>query len=249
MNRPTQCFSVSMKRALIPVVLLISGCATNVDQDPRLEQLNSQVVQLQQQMSDYKKMEPKLKHLVELEGDLKIVVDELAQMTSELPNIPPPAHTTPNISEPAAPQVAAATPPTPLENTESAVINATPADKLKPKIATAVAPSMAQEATPKTEAVTSPNNPVTIATANAVIDIQLVSFKNERLTVAAWQKIRRKHEQLLGNLDPFIEKATLKQGTFYRLKVGPFDNKNAAIATCNKLRKANQDCNVTTALL
>lgn len=72
---------------------------------------------------------------------------------------------------------------------------------------------------------------------------QLMSSSNKQTVEKAWPKILAKHKALLSDMTYKIVKADIAgKGTFYRLQVGSFKNRNMAAALCKKLKAQKQDC-------
>ena len=72
---------------------------------------------------------------------------------------------------------------------------------------------------------------------------QLMSSSNKQTVEKAWPKILAKNKALLSDMSYKIVKADIAgKGTFYRLQVGSFKNRNMAAALCKKLKANKQDC-------
>jgi hypothetical protein len=68
-------------------------------------------------------------------------------------------------------------------------------------------------------------------------------MRDAQSAVAAWQKLKQQHPQVLGGLSPIYERADLgAQGVFHRVQAGPFADRAAAAAACTALKAAKQDC-------
>ena len=74
--------------------------------------------------------------------------------------------------------------------------------------------------------------------------IQLASLRSETILRKTWRKILKKHQKLLKNKKMFIKKKTFSgsRGTFYRLQVGPFQQRRQAAKLCNQLKAKKQGC-------
>ena len=82
-----------------------------------------------------------------------------------------------------------------------------------------------------------------VATTQGVWTAQLMSSSNKQTVEKAWPKILAKNKALLSNMSYKIVKAEIAgKGTFYRLQVGSFKNRNMAAALCKKLKANKQDC-------
>ena len=76
--------------------------------------------------------------------------------------------------------------------------------------------------------------------------LHLASFRTRKNATRGWAQIKRAHAKLLGGLEFKISKVNLgRKGTYYRLKVGPFDNDKIADSVCRKLKRRRQFCEVT----
>jgi cell division protein FtsN len=73
--------------------------------------------------------------------------------------------------------------------------------------------------------------------------VQVGSYPNDAAAASAWQSIKGKNTTLLATYKPDVVKADLgPKGTWYRLRVGPFDSKESASDLCNKLQANGQAC-------
>lgn len=71
--------------------------------------------------------------------------------------------------------------------------------------------------------------------------LQLISTQKQPLTRSHWQSVAAANLPELAGLSPKFERVVLKQGTFFRLKIGAFDSRKAS-QTCDALKRANFDC-------
>jgi cell division septation protein DedD len=143
----------------------------------------------------------------------------------------------PRIAE-AAPQVPAPPKAAPVPPKAAPVRPAPPA-----AIVTAAPPAATPPApAPATEQAT-PAAPSAIA-GPAVL--QIGSYPNEALANDAWQVFKTRYGEVVGDLKNEVRVANLgEKGTWYRLRVGPFSDKAAAVAACDKLKAAGGTCLVT----
>ncbi|MBI2707784.1 MAG: SPOR domain-containing protein [Proteobacteria bacterium] len=76
--------------------------------------------------------------------------------------------------------------------------------------------------------------------------VQLGSLKSYDLAKEEWARLSKKHKDILGGLEPVIQKVDLgvDQGVYYRLRTGGFDNVDLAQAACSTLKEAKTDCRV-----
>ncbi len=73
--------------------------------------------------------------------------------------------------------------------------------------------------------------------------VQVASVKSEAGAVQEWGKLQASLPNLLGKLDPHIDAAELRgRGTFHRIRLGPFGDREKARSLCAALTKAGKDC-------
>jgi len=77
--------------------------------------------------------------------------------------------------------------------------------------------------------------------------VQVASVTDSDLALAKQADVSRKHGPILAGLSFDIESADLgDRGIFYRVRIGPFNDRSGAGALCDKLKGRGQDCYVTT---
>lgn len=73
--------------------------------------------------------------------------------------------------------------------------------------------------------------------------LQVGAYRSEAEALKAWQKISGAMGGILGTSSHRIVKADLQEkGTYYRLRVGPYDEKAQAVSVCEKLKARSQGC-------
>lgn len=74
--------------------------------------------------------------------------------------------------------------------------------------------------------------------------VQLAAARTPAAARGEWDKLRRKHLDLLGDLGLTVTKVDLgaTKGIFYRLRVGPLKDRPAAKALCKELAKRKVSC-------
>ena len=74
--------------------------------------------------------------------------------------------------------------------------------------------------------------------------IQLGSLKSYDLAESEWKRLSKKHSDVLGGLEPAIQKVDLgeEQGIYYRLRTGPFDGPEKANQVCRGLKEQKSEC-------
>lgn len=72
--------------------------------------------------------------------------------------------------------------------------------------------------------------------------LQLAASRSEAEARQLWQKVAKQNPQLAGK-QPDIEKTDIGDlGTFYRLQIGPFQDKAESLKLCNALKRSGTDC-------
>lgn len=175
---------------------------------------------------------------------------------------PPPA---PRVVVPDAPQVeppadAVAVTPPPRASIQPGGANApapvAPPAALPAPAPQATAPRPQQQAAPVPAApaaqapATRPATPapapqVAAAPAAGGIRIQLASVRSQADAQREWERLRRQHGDVLGNLTASFPTVDLgDRGMFWRIQAGGFANADAAQAACAALRARGAGCNV-----
>ncbi|MFQ5954850.1 MAG: SPOR domain-containing protein [Kiloniellales bacterium] len=73
--------------------------------------------------------------------------------------------------------------------------------------------------------------------------IQLVAHRTPAAAQATWSQLNRVHPDLLGGLPHRVERADLgRRGLFYRLRIGAFADRAAALKLCRDLKARRLDC-------
>ena len=112
-----------------------------------------------------------------------------------------------------------------------------PAPKPEPK--QAAAPKPAPKAAPKPET----SAPAPIPSGRTYL-VQLAAARSPQGARSEWERLRKKHLDLLGDLGLKVTKADLgaKKGVFYRLRAGPLADEKAARQLCQQLTKRKVGC-------
>jgi cell division septation protein DedD len=73
--------------------------------------------------------------------------------------------------------------------------------------------------------------------------VQLMAVRSEAAAEGAWDEIRRKDPGLYRDATLDVQRADLgARGVFYRLRVGPFNDRGAASAFCGEVKATGRDC-------
>ena len=159
---------------------------------------------------------------------------------------PETAPITSNVEAPAkmeaAPAKTQATPP----KTEPAAAKEPPlsvAKSLTPPAAPPVAKTTPPPAPEKVATAEPAPAPVKAPAATGAYVLQIGAYKSEEDAAAAWRTYHGKHASLLSGYSQDVKKVDLgEKGTWYRLRVGSFADKDAAKALCTKLTAEGGAC-------
>ncbi|MGO8914906.1 MAG: SPOR domain-containing protein [Stellaceae bacterium] len=137
---------------------------------------------------------------------------------------PPPSPATPAAAPPPAPVVAA--PPAPI------VAAAPPPAAAREPPAKALAPVVA--AAPP---------PAPPAAAGKFYRLQLAAVRSPEAAKQEWERLKRLHGDVLGNLSLSAERVDLgERGIFYRIQVGPIADAAKAEQQCGELKRRGVSC-------
>lgn len=94
---------------------------------------------------------------------------------------------------------------------------------------------------PATAATTGP--PAAEAPTGSGAHVQLYAARSEAEALAVWGRLTNQEKELLGSLTHRIVKADLpEKGVYYRLRVGPLEDRAAAKRLCGQLNGRGRDC-------
>ena len=149
-----------------------------------------------------------------------------------------PASPTPAKRAPAAPTPAA-------KGADTASAKAAPHDQMA-KIIEQSKTAPVSEAPPTVTTPTETSKPAAPALATGQYVLQIGSYPTRAEAEASWESFKSKHAGLVQDLSEDVKSADLGgKGTWYRLRLGPFAEKTAANATCEKIKAAGGSCFLT----
>jgi len=159
------------------------------------------------------------------------------------PVTPPPA-TRQAVTPAAPPPVAVAKPvppPKPAAAPTQAAPNVRTAAATPPATAATGAPrALPGPATPPPAAKPVPTPPVA---ASGAYVLQIGAFKSQAEANAAWRTYQGKHAALLKGYGPDVQAADLgEKGTWYRLRIAGFADRDVASALCDRLKADSGAC-------
>jgi cell division septation protein DedD len=120
----------------------------------------------------------------------------------------------------------------------SAAAQTAPAAPAAPAVATTTAPAPAPKPEPPEQIQTAAALP-----AGGDYVIQLASFLNPETAVREQALVEQRFSDLLAGHEIFVQQVDLaEQGTFYRVRLGPFASLAEARATCARFQERDRDC-------
>jgi cell division protein FtsN len=121
----------------------------------------------------------------------------------------------------------------------------TPSD-LKP-MGVVVLPASSPQSQPLPTAIPQPPPKTTLEPAKTVYVVQVGSKRSWQEALASFADMQRHYPSLLNGYRPLVQKADLGTlGIWYRLRIGPVDEKDKAIKLCIQLKSLGlPDCLVT----
>lgn len=160
---------------------------------------------------------------------------------SEEDTTPPPSETKPPAEKPA--QMAMTTPPpaqTATPPQTATTKKPTAADVKAPPVVEKPAPTVSKPPETETPAATPPAATTSAGTGAYVL--QIGAYKSEAEANSAWRAYQAKHPVVAGSGSDVMKVDLGPKGTWYRLRMGSFDDKAAAAAMCQKLKADGGDC-------
>ncbi len=120
---------------------------------------------------------------------------------------------------------------------------ALPPPVMKPAMSTA---APAGPATDAPRALGAPATPAPVVAAPAAAGayvLQIGSFKSQAKADTAWRAYRARHSELLTGYNSDVQQANLgEKGTWYRLRIAGFGDREVASALCDRLRADGGGC-------
>lgn len=151
----------------------------------------------------------------------------------------------PAISAPAPSQTPAAAAPVARQVMRAAEVAPPPAAATKPPAQLGLAHPAPVAAPPQKAAApvaTVAAKPTAKASGGSYL-LQIGAYKSETEAMNAWKIYQSKHAALLNGFGPDVQRADLgDKGTWYRLRIASFADKDAASALCDRLKAQNANC-------
>jgi cell division septation protein DedD len=156
-------------------------------------------------------------------------------------------------------EIAATSPSLPPPSVQSTRASDAPPVRLNPEAPTVTSPRTSPEAPtkPSIQAAAAPapvSTPAAVSAPSATVAsavsgkavLQIGAYESPAIANGAWNSFKSRHAQVAAKLAQDVQKADLgAKGTWYRLRVGPFADKAAAVAACEKLRAEGGTCFVS----
>ena len=155
---------------------------------------------------------------------------------------------TPSVADVARAEKPVLAPPVPPAPETASTTSAAP-KKLQSSSTRAKSTNIASVPTTTPKIVKSAKTPVSappsaLPVSNKTYRVQLAAGRTPAAARGEWDKLRRKHLDLLGDLGLTVTKVDLggAKGVFYRLRVGPLKDRPEAKALCKTLAKRKVSC-------
>ena len=149
----------------------------------------------------------------------------------------------PAAAKPTPLQMAAASPPTQTVAKPAAPVTAKPVPPVDVPVATA---SNASSAAPPVQAKPAAPAASDVSTSPAAAGaylLQIGAYKSQEEAGSSWRAFAAKHAALLAGFSPNVKQVDLgDKGTWYRLRIGSFVDKDAANALCERLKSDGGNC-------
>lgn len=217
------------------ICLIISGCSSTPDEAEKLNtpetkvetsQSDNSIKNVEQHLSEWKKMKPSLERLVLIEDELKIIIQEMNRMAVEQKKIIAEQKDKPK--------------PTVLPQTVKAESAALPQPA---KIESMTTPNEKSSVEQKA------SKPVVAANKEAPsyskYALQIFTVENGFVLKRAWKLWSKKYGDIIGKYKPIYQEVKGGNTTYFRVKIKNFITKKDARETCLRLKKEGGDCFIT----
>lgn len=131
------------------------------------------------------------------------------------------------------------------QTSTSALVEAVPVEtpEATPPAAATPEPETVRLTPPPAETAAVPTPSTTAAAASGAAVLQIGAYESEEIAEAAWRRFRTRHADFAANLDRDIQRADLgDKGVWYRVRVGPYGERGAAVEACETLKSAGGNC-------
>lgn len=209
--------------SLITSLVLLAGCSTFQEQVlPRLvpnEKQNShkqQVVELENHLAEWKQIKPSLERLMVIEGELRELIIQLNAIKH--------VESQSDERQPTKQQ---------QQQQQQLVFQKTNSTE-----------AATEEVKTKSDLINQLDKATSIIEPKPIIkySLQFLSVKKKDNVKPAWDKLIKKHPQILSSLIPIYEKIDINSTVYYRLKAGTFDSKQVATSMCKQLQLQETTC-------
>ncbi len=78
--------------------------------------------------------------------------------------------------------------------------------------------------------------------SDGVVRVQIASYSSGGDAETAWQRLQRRHPDLLAEMEARIAETAIGNATYWRLQVGAFPRRSDADRFCDELKKRDVDC-------
>lgn len=251
---------------LVAMVLLLVGCGSTEEPTKpfadRIGKLEAEVKAIREEMSG---MRPAIERLVQVEGDIRQVVEDLKTLaeapapasapspavaaaaqppdTTPAPS-PPLQKTAPEKTPPAAPERPSDPPSDKPISRDVPIAAAPPPSAPAPRMAGEAVPNAASmHAEPQKMGETKVMPAVVTATPQGGLAVHLASYGSRDTAARGWRTLQIKYPKLLGTLSAVIAPVeTVRGATMLRLKAGPVPTDADVADLCKAIRQNGDFC-------
>ncbi len=225
-------------QAMIDEPVMNPAAMSDLELRQRVANLDNQLRTIRGELSAVR---PPVERLVQMEGDIRQLVQRLSPANPPMAQAPKPAEKMAKPVQP--PKVAIPPEQMPQPGTDAYALmqmqGLLPAGAAAQPKAPAQAPAQAQ-------APASSNGADPLFADTQQYAIHLASYRSEMRAALGWKEYRAKFKPLIDTLQPRVLGIDFNdgRGMFYRLKAGPFANKAEAQKVCDEIKGRGEFCKV-----
>lgn len=263
-----------LKAVLLVAIIGVTGCASQTDiklNNERIEeqkQLKAKIDRLESELTEWHQMKAGLSRLIVIEGDLKLLVEQLTMLasSSQTPATPklmvspkPITATNPEVKSPLSSEnksgegvsvKQADVPERKLQTAEEVAIDVKVPESLAQRTYASAYPSAPEQPVDSNTkvlkyATKAKSVPKTIPVKGGYA-LQLSSVDRFSRIEPTWFELNSRFGAQLGHYVPRYERVFVKGKTYYRIKVGQFTQRQQASDACKNMQQIGLDCIVAT---
>ncbi|MCK8044883.1 SPOR domain-containing protein [Shewanella sp. 1CM18E] len=268
--------------ALLVAIMSLTGCANQADialEKQRVaeqKQLKDKIEQLEQELAEWHQMKAGLSRLIVIEGDLKLLVEQLTMLAAGNQSPARPAPITPKATKQmptsvSSDSIAVASSTMEVKHQISSQGSDNKVDEVQVEQMVAPESSKTKVNVPEPLAIRSyasaypggpeqpiESNPKVLNYANKTqaeaktagkksgFALQLSSVDKFSRIEPTWFELNSRFGTQLARYVPRYERVLVNGKTYYRIKVGEFTQRQQALSACTSMKQSGLDCIVAT---